>query len=154
MATSSNLVGKLEGKVTLNSNPEEFFRIVGGRADQLADLINHKIPSEEHHEVDRKTEGCIKNWSYIIDGKVEVFKARLKDDEETKTVTLEALDGDCMKHYKNYVITYIVSGEDGSNVVKYSVDYEKLSENEPTPTHYLEWLGHMLKDLDASLVKP
>ncbi|CAI9096001.1 OLC1v1032061C1 [Oldenlandia corymbosa var. corymbosa] len=155
MATSNNLVGKLEGELKLNSNPDEFFHSIGGKAHQLPDLINHKIPSIELHEGDWKTEGSIKNWTYVIDGKVEVYKERMKFDEETKTVTAEAIDGDCMKHYKNYVVTAkVVTNEDGSGAVKYSVDYEKLNENEPTPTKYLEWIGHMLKDLDASLVKP
>ncbi|KAL3501895.1 hypothetical protein ACH5RR_036344 [Cinchona calisaya] len=127
--------------------------MVGGKAHQLPDLVNHIFKSIDVHEGDRNTEGSVKLWTNVIDGKVEVFKERPKIDEETKTVTAVAIDGDCMKHYKNHVVTLQVISRDGSSFAKFSIEYEKLNENEPTPTRYLEWLVHSGKDVDTSLVK-
>ncbi|CAI9095999.1 OLC1v1032059C1 [Oldenlandia corymbosa var. corymbosa] len=152
---SNDLAGTLEGEVKLESKGDEFFHVIGGKAHRLPDLISHGIQSIGLHAGDWKTDGSIKNWTYFMDGKVESFKEKLKVDEETKTVTAEAIGGDVMKHYKKYIITIkVVPNEDGSKVAKYSIDYEKLNENDPTPTKYLEWIGQMIKDLDASLAKP
>ncbi|XP_027098236.1 MLP-like protein 43 [Coffea arabica] len=150
---ANNLVGKLEAEFELKSDADEFFHSFGAKAHQLPDLANEKVNRIEVHEGDWKTEGSIKLWTYVIDGKVEVFKDRLKIDEENKTITSEAIDGDCMKHYKNYIITLQVISRGDSSFAKYTIDYEKLNENEPSPTNYLDWLLHMGKDVDASLIK-
>ncbi|KAL3501896.1 hypothetical protein ACH5RR_036345 [Cinchona calisaya] len=150
---SSNLAGKLEAEIQLKSNGDEFFHSFGGKAHKLPDLVNHKVKSIVVHEGDWKTENSIKLWTYVIDGKVEVFKERLKIDEETKTVTAVAIDGDCMKHYKKYIASIQVVSRDGSSFAKISVEYEKLNENEPIPTKYLDWIIHTTKDVDASLIK-
>ncbi|KAL3501890.1 hypothetical protein ACH5RR_036339 [Cinchona calisaya] len=151
--SNNNLSGKLVAEIELKSDGDEYFHSFGGKAHQLPDLVNHQINSIDVHEGDWKTEGSLKLWTYVIDGKVEVFQERLKIDEETKTINAVAVDGDCMKHYKNYVVTLQVISRDGSSFAKFSIEYEKLNENEPTPTKYLEWLVHTGKDVDASLVK-
>ena len=75
-----------------------------------------------------------------IDGKVEVYKERLKIDEENKTTAAEAIDGDCMKHYKNYKATLQVISRGDSSFAKCTIDHEKLNDNKPSPTKNLDWL--------------
>ncbi|KAL3501891.1 hypothetical protein ACH5RR_036340 [Cinchona calisaya] len=70
--------------------------------------------------------------------KLRSFKERLKIDDETKTVTAVAIDGDCMKHYKKYIAGLQAISRDGSSFAKFSIQYGKLNENEPIPTKYMD----------------
>lgn len=147
------LAGKLEAEIKIKSDPNEFFHSFGGKAHKLPNLCSEKVHGVNVHQGDWKTKGSVKLWTYAIDGKVENLKERLTVDEESKTVTAEAIGGHILEQLKSYKASLQVIPKGGSNYAKWTIEYENINENEPAPTKYLHWLIHAGKDVDASLVK-
>ncbi|XP_027098324.1 MLP-like protein 34 [Coffea eugenioides] len=144
---------KLEAEINIKSDPDEFFHSFGGKAHQLPNLCSEKLHAIDLHEGDWKTEGSVKHWTYVTDGKVETVKERFKVDEENRIVTLEAIEGDIKEQYKSYKAELQVISKGVSNFAHWSIEYETIKENDPAPTKYLHWLIHAAKDVDASLLK-
>lgn len=71
-------------------------------------------------------------------------------DEANKSITFEIIDGEVMKYFKSFKATLEAAGVDS---VKWSVEYEKASEEVPHPHSHLHFLEAMARDIDAYLVK-
>lgn len=71
-------------------------------------------------------------------------------DEVNKSITFEIIDGEVMKYFKSFKATLVAAGVDA---VKWSLEYEKASEDVPHPHSHLQFLGAMARDIDAYLLK-
>lgn len=81
------------------------------------------------------------------------MKERVELDPENKTVTMVVLEGDLMTHFKSYkVIIKVISKSEGS-LVKWIWEYEKLQEDGPTPSKYVNFVTDLTKNIDANLLK-
>ena len=71
-------------------------------------------------------------------------------DEEKKTITFNAIEGDVLVPYKSFRATLQVdtSGDD-EHLVKWTFDYEKQSEDIGEPISYLKWFIDVTKDIEA-----
>ncbi len=82
-----------------------------------------------------------------------ITRRRSKQTNENKSVTLTALDGHALNIYKNYkAINQIVPKSEGDSV-KVTLEYEKLNENVPPPTKYLDFIVDVFEVIDAHLLK-
>lgn len=74
-------------------------------------------------------------------------------DEENKTITFKIFDGDVNKYYKSMKPTVQVrgNGDEGGCSVKWTLEYEKLNDNVPTPTKHLDMLPVVTKSVEAYL---
>ncbi|CAK9154747.1 unnamed protein product [Ilex paraguariensis] len=149
----ANLAGKVEAEVEIKCDADEFFHSWGGKAHQLPNLCSEKLHNVEVHEGDWKTESSVKLWTYVHEGKVETFKERLKIDEENKLITADGIEGDPMKLYNVFKVSLQIIPKGQSSFVKWSIDYEKINEDVPDPTSYLDWLVNSGKLADESLLK-
>ncbi|CAK9154745.1 unnamed protein product [Ilex paraguariensis] len=149
----ANLAGKVEAEVEIKCDADEFFHSWGGKAHQLPNLCSEKLHNVEVHEGDWKTEGSAKLWTYVHEGKVETLKERLKIDEENKHLTADVIEGDPMKLYKIYKVSLQIITKGQSSFAKWSIDYEKINEDVPAPTAYLDWIVNSSKLVDKSLLK-
>lgn len=70
-------------------------------------------------------------------------------DEGNKRITFEIMGGDVRKYFKTFKATL----ECGVDTVKWSLEYEKASEEVPHPHSHLQFLRSMAKDIDAYLLK-
>ena len=87
------------------------------------------------------------------EGKDEVLKEKVEIDKENKRMTHTALEGHCLDDYKTYkVIVEVIPKSEGSSV-KITIDYEKHHQDIPPPNKYLNFLVHLIKDIDAHLIK-
>ncbi|KAB2624187.1 MLP-like protein 34 [Pyrus ussuriensis x Pyrus communis] len=142
MAVSGAGTCKLE---TLEAEVE-----IKAKADQL-----YKFISNKHHDVPKAASDKIYDVTVHEDGNVETYKEKVEIDEANKRVSLEALEGShVLDNYKSYKVTYqvITPNSEGSSV-KITLEYEKLSENDPPPQKYLSFLVNVIKDVDAHLLK-
>jgi len=75
-------------------------------------------------------------------------------DEQKKTIVFK-LFGEAMDDkYKEYKLTFeAIEKDGGSAAIKWSVKYEKVSEDIRPPYGYLEFYDHVTKDIDAYIVK-
>ena len=73
-------------------------------------------------------------------------------DEENKSITFAAVDGDITQYYKNVKATLQVTEKaEGGSSVKWTLEYEKKNENFPAPNQYLDFVSIVTKQIDAYL---
>lgn len=88
------------------------------------------------------------------DGKTETIKDKVEIDDENKSVTFSATEGDLFKSYKSFKATVKITTTAEGALAKVTVDYEKLNEDVPAPDKYLDFVLNILKDVDAHIIKP
>ena len=81
------------------------------------------------------------------EGNVETFKEKVEVDDANKKVTLTALKGHCLDLYKTYKVIYQVVPKSEVGSVKVTIEYEKLNENVPPPTKYIDFIVNLLSFL-------
>ena len=82
------------------------------------------------------------------------FKERVELDDANKAVILHGLEGDVFQYYKSFKPVYqFVHRDEGSNIAKVSIEYEKLSEEVAAPDKYIRLMTNLVKDLDAHFIK-
>ncbi|XP_075658835.1 MLP-like protein 43 [Castanea sativa] len=122
------LMGKLEAEVDYNSSADKFYNI-SSQSYHIANASDTVREAEVHD--DWETTGSVRIWKFTVDGNVENFKDKVEIDDENKMV--------------------LPKSEGGS--VKVTLEYEKLNENVPPPTKYLDLIVNIINDIDAHDLK-
>jgi len=75
-------------------------------------------------------------------------------DEQNKTIVFK-LFGEAMDDkYKVFKLTFeAIEKDGGSAAIKWSIEYERVSEDVRPPYGYIEFYDHLTKDVDAYIVK-
>ncbi|PRQ40948.1 putative START-like domain-containing protein [Rosa chinensis] len=157
MALSSSTTGKLETLeevVEIKSSADKLYAIITTEHHNVPKASSDHIHDVAVHEGDWETSGSIKLWKYTVDGTVETLKEKVEIDEANKRVSFTALEGHVLEQYKNYnsIIQVTPKSDEGSNLVKITVEYEKLNEGDQPPNKYLRFLVNVMKDIDAHLI--
>lgn len=87
------------------------------------------------------------------EGNVETLKEKVEIDEANKKVTLTALEGHCLDLYRTYKVIFQIVPKSEGGSVKVTIEYEKLNENVPPPTKYIDFIVNLFKDIDAHALK-
>ncbi|KAJ4950664.1 hypothetical protein NE237_027496 [Protea cynaroides] len=122
-------------------------------------LFSKAIPDDIHksevHEGDGRSVGSINSYCFVLGGNtVASIKAKAETiDEENKTVTFSACGGHHEELYSKYTLNVQVLTKHGKNLVKGTVEYEKLNEEIPEPINYLDVAIKFAKGLDAHLLQ-
>lgn len=74
-------------------------------------------------------------------------------DDANKIVSYSVIDGDLVAFYKNFKACVQVIPKDDGGLVKWSLEFEKATEEVPDPNLVLEIAAKTFKDLDAYLLK-
>ncbi|XP_058766986.1 MLP-like protein 43 [Vicia villosa] len=149
------LSGRLSTEVGIKTPADKFFKLY---ASELHELQNHcerihhaKLhEGEEWHDTD-----TVKHWTYVIDGEVHTCHETIEEvDEQIKKITWKLFGGNIDNHYKIFKLILEVSDKaDGTAVVKWTVEYEKISEDINPPNGWMDFLFKNTRDVDANLVK-
>lgn len=84
---------------------------------------------------------------------MEQIKEKIEVDEENKSVSFLALEGDVLKQYKSYkIILDVVPKDDRVCIAKWTWEYEKLTDNVPPPTRYTAFVAEYTRDLETRLL--
>ncbi|PRQ40952.1 putative START-like domain-containing protein [Rosa chinensis] len=151
----ASLDGKLETEVEISSGADKFYKIFTSQMHLLPNVSSDKIQGVELHEGDWETVGSVKHWDYTLDGSVLSLKETVEAiDEENKSVTFNVVDGEILKHYKSFKVTLKVTEKSGGggSLVKWILDYEKVSEEIPAPQSYQDFAVKVTEDLEAHLL--
>ncbi|CAL8995140.1 unnamed protein product, partial [Prunus brigantina] len=101
-----------------------------------------------------ETSGSVKLWKYTVDGNVETLKEKVEIDEANKLVSLTALEGShVLDNYKSYKIILQVTPKSEGGLVKITLEYQRLNENDPPPHKYHRFLVNVIQDIDAHRLK-
>ncbi|KAL0372718.1 UNVERIFIED_CONTAM: MLP-like protein [Sesamum calycinum] len=96
---------------------------------------------------------CVRN-AYRVTGVAVVAKDKIVAvDEENKSITFELIGGEVTKYFNTFRATFQATVEGDRNMLTWSVEYEKASEDVPHPHSHLEFLVNLSREVDAFLVK-
>ncbi|XP_014500391.1 MLP-like protein 28 [Vigna radiata var. radiata] len=147
-------IQKVEANVHIKASADQFHDVLSNRTHHIANIFPKVVKSVEIHKGEWGTEGSIISWSYSHDGKICVAKEVVESIEKEKNKTVfKVIDGDLLKHYKNFkLIVQATPKEDGS-VVNWVLEYEKQNSHTPDPYTLLELGIEMTKEIGAYLTK-
>ncbi|KAJ7942965.1 MLP-like protein 28 [Quillaja saponaria] len=91
-----SLVGKLEAEIEIKTPVEKFYNHLKSQNHIVPNASSDKVHSVEVREGDWETFGSVRFWKYTIEANLEVFKERVVVDEENKTVSLTAVEGNVL----------------------------------------------------------
>lgn len=95
------------------------------------------------------------NVKFGADGEAKVVKARTESiDPENNQVTYRVLDGDLMKEYKSFVITFQVTPKEGEpgSIAHWHFEYEKINEEVAHPETLLQFAVEVSKEMDEHIL--
>ncbi|GAY58966.1 hypothetical protein CUMW_190920 [Citrus unshiu] len=147
------LVGKMETEVEIKSPADKFYNTFSSKAHTVPNMSPGNLHGVEVHEGDWESHGSVKSWTFSADGTVEKMKEKVELDPENKTVTMVVIEGDLMKHFKSYKVIIKVIPKSECSLVKWIWEYEKLQEDGPTPSKYVDFVTDLTKNIDAHLLK-
>ncbi|CAA0831230.1 MLP-like protein 28 [Striga hermonthica] len=102
------------------------------------------------HEGDWGKVGSVIFWNYTHDGKERVAKEIIEAiDEEKKSVTFKVIEGDLMELYATLKIIVHVDTSGDDNLVTWTFEYEKKSEDVADPHTLMEFCLKVTKDIEA-----
>ncbi|KAI3500228.1 hypothetical protein L1887_36046 [Cichorium endivia] len=100
------------------------------------------------------TVGCVLHWNYFHDGKDCYVKSLIQEiDENKKSITFKALEGDILESCKTFVMRMHVDTYGLDNIVTWTIEYEKLNPTDPDPDSLLDLYKKITKDVEAHHLK-
>ncbi|ONI31740.1 hypothetical protein PRUPE_1G327600 [Prunus persica] len=128
----------VEAEVEIKSNSGKLFKLI----------------SNQHHDVPKASSDNVHDVAVHEDGNVETLKEKVEIDEANKLVSLTALEGShVLEKYKSCKIIFQVTPKSEGGLVKITLGYQRLNENDPPPHKYLRFLVNVIQDIDAHLLK-
>ncbi|KAK7273858.1 hypothetical protein RIF29_14922 [Crotalaria pallida] len=150
------LSGKVEGEIEIQAPAAKFYNIFRKQLHQLPKIATEHVHGAKVHAGDWENVGSIKDWDYSIEGKKTNAKSKIEAiDDENKSISYSLLDGEVGESYKSLKVILQVNDKENGGLVKWSIEYEKLNENNvaASPESYLDFAIKVTKDIDAHLVK-
>ncbi|KAL7110717.1 hypothetical protein ACP275_05G043200 [Erythranthe tilingii] len=144
---------KLELQTQITSRPEKFFDLYKNKTYLMPKISPDKLQSIRVLEGDGKSLGSVRLWTYVMGIPVIAKDKIVAVDEVNRSITFELIGGEVTKYFNNFKATIEATTEDNKNIVKWKLEYEKVSENVPTPHSHLEFLVTMSKEIDTYLIK-
>ncbi|KAF8083018.1 hypothetical protein N665_0795s0015 [Sinapis alba] len=142
-------VQTLDLEIQVNMTADRFFNSFKNKEGNFTD----KTEAVSVHRDDLNSNSSIQIWNFIVDGKMEQIKEKIEVDEENKSVSFIAMEGDVLEHYKSYKITLdVVPRGDGVCIAKWKWEYEKLNDDVPPPTKYIAFVADYTRDLETRLL--
>ncbi|KAK2994762.1 hypothetical protein RJ640_001668 [Escallonia rubra] len=86
----------------------------------------------------------------IIDGKARPVKEIIDGiDEKNKTVIFRVIEGNLLELYKSSVFILHVDTKGANNLVTWTIEYEKQSEDIEDPNTLMDLLVNLTKDIET-----
>ncbi|CAI9096008.1 OLC1v1032068C1 [Oldenlandia corymbosa var. corymbosa] len=147
MSSSS---GKLVSQIEIKSSADVFHELFRKEPHQLSTISPDTVHNCDLHDGDWGTVGSVISFDYTHDGKKCVAKEMIEViDEEKKLVTFKIIEGDLLELYKNISVTVHVETHGESNLVTWTIDYEKLHEGVPDPNTLIDLCFKITKEIEA-----
>jgi len=89
-----------------------------------------------------------------LDGAPKVAKEVIEDIDNTKlSTTFKVIEGDLMEAYKSFKVIVQATPKGHGSVVHWTLIFEKLNENIPAPTAFLDNAVDFTKDINAHMTQ-
>ncbi|KAL7609078.1 hypothetical protein Lser_V15G11676 [Lactuca serriola] len=141
-------------QIKIKSSGDVFHELWKTDPHQVPSLTPTTIQNCQTHEGEVGTVGAVLLWNYFHDGKDRVSKTQIMEiDEGKKSITFKLLEGDLTELYKTFIIHVHVDTHGLSNLVTWTVEYEKLSPDVPDPDTLMEFYEKVTKDIETHHLK-
>ncbi|KAK6922220.1 Bet v I/Major latex protein [Dillenia turbinata] len=117
-------VERMEWEMETKCSAIDFYEVFKGKAHQMPNACP-RLQSIELHEGDWETEGHVKLWSFIADGKLEKNKEKLSVDEANKVVTLELIEGTVFEQFNSFKVIMQAIPKPKGGLIKWAFEYER-----------------------------
>ncbi|CAL5338928.1 unnamed protein product [Camellia sinensis] len=148
------LTGKLVRQVEIKSDGDVFHELFRDKPHHISTMSPANIHGVDLHEGDWGHVGSVISWNYTRDGKKKVGKEVVEAiDEENKSVTFRVIEGDLTELYKAFKVTVHVDTKGENNLVTWTFEYEKKSENVEDPNAWMDLIINVTKDIETHHLK-
>ncbi|CAI8607066.1 unnamed protein product [Vicia faba] len=149
------LAGKLTAELGIKTPADKFFKLYAKESHELQNHCERIHHAKLHEGEDWHDTDTVKHWTYVIDGEVHTCHESIEEvDEEKNKIIWKIFEGDIDKHYKDFKLILEVSDKaDGTAVVKWTIEYEKINEDINPPIAQMDFLCQNTRDADAKLGK-
>ncbi|KAK7405725.1 hypothetical protein VNO78_07333 [Psophocarpus tetragonolobus] len=150
-----SLVGKISTEIGVHASAAKWFKLCATQLHDVQHLTDSVHETKLHHGEDWHHKETVKHWTYVIDGKVTTCHEKIESvDEENKTIYYKLYSGEIDHKFKVFKLIFQAIGKDnGSAIIKWTVEYEKISEEVDPPYGYIEYLHKCTRDIDLNLLK-
>ncbi|KAG8382756.1 hypothetical protein BUALT_Bualt05G0110400 [Buddleja alternifolia] len=132
------LNGKLVSTTSIKSDGDVFYKLIK-EPHLISNICPDTIQSVDLLSGHWGAVGSVVVWTCVLDGEKMVAKEMIESiDENMKSITYKVLDGDLLKMYKTFkfIINVDKNGED--NLVTWTLEYEKMTEDVPDPCRLMD----------------
>ncbi|XP_057459209.1 MLP-like protein 31 [Lotus japonicus] len=146
---------KVNTELGIKSPAAKFYNLFATKLNCVQNLCE-RVPETKLQEGDWHVVGSVINWTYVIDGKVNTCDERIEAiDKHNKTIKYSLFGGDISRNFKTFtLILQVTDNIDGSGAaVKWTIEYEKLHEDNEPPHGWVDYLNKCTGDIDANLFK-
>ncbi|KAL0450075.1 UNVERIFIED_CONTAM: hypothetical protein Slati_1563900 [Sesamum latifolium] len=113
---------KVEASTQISSSADKFYSFFRNDMNQLLTIIPDIIQTVELIQGEEGSVGAAKRWKFLLGGiSLSMDMETLALDDDARSITFKAIDGDVLLLYKTYQFTIAVS--DG--LVHWTILYEK-----------------------------
>ncbi|KAI4357629.1 hypothetical protein L6164_001566 [Bauhinia variegata] len=151
------LIGKVETEIPIKAPAAKFFKVFRSEFHQAPNMCTETLHGVDLHEGDWHVHiGAVKQWEYTMDGKRSKAKERVEHiDDENMTIKYTIFGGEVNENFKSLKATFQVTAKVDGGIVKWSLEYEKVSEVIPGSgtDSYIDFANKITKEIDAHLVK-
>ncbi|KAI5676584.1 hypothetical protein M9H77_07534 [Catharanthus roseus] len=152
--SDQSLAGKLVSQIEIKSDGDVFHEIFRERPHHISGMSPDKIQNVDIHHGDWGKPGSVIFWNYTHEGKEKVAKEIVEViDEANKLVKFKVVEGDLMDLYKTFYLTVHVETHGDSNLVTWTLEYEKKNDSIPDPHSLMEFCLHVTKDIETHHLK-
>ncbi|CAL5396713.1 unnamed protein product [Camellia sinensis] len=168
------LTGKLVRQVEIKSDGDAFHELFRDKPHHVSTMSPGNIHGVDLHEGDWGHVGSVISWNYthvcmkvigdmlalsslgtiLMYGKKKVIKEVIEAiDEENKSVTFKVIGGDVTELYRTFKITVHVDTKGENNLVTWTFEYEKKSEDVEDPNTLMDFAINVSKDIESHHLK-
>ncbi|XAR72242.1 hypothetical protein NMG60_11018814 [Bertholletia excelsa] len=145
-------IWKLEQQTEIKSSPDRLFDIYKNKSHLMPKICPQNLQSVQVLDGDGRSVGSVRLWTYIM-GRPVIAKDKIGAvDEENRSITFDLIGGEVTKYYSSFKATLQATSREGKNWAKWTLEFEKLNEQVPTPHSHMEFLLNGAKEIDAYLL--
>ncbi|KAI3883942.1 hypothetical protein MKX03_024761 [Papaver bracteatum] len=147
---------KLGFETEIKCSADKFFGMFSHSVTKLPKCLPNIYRSVEVIKGDETSVGSIRLWKYDVEGKDMAVKERITAfDKEKRSITYEIIEGELANYYKAISVKLDVIPKQGAagnaSLVTWSLEFEKVNEDVPNPTAYIDALKLTTMELSSQL---
>ncbi|XP_011043108.1 PREDICTED: MLP-like protein 31 [Populus euphratica] len=150
-----SLCDRIEVDVETNVRAEKFHELFSSSTlPQVSCMSPAKIQAVHLLKGEWGKPGSTISWNFCMDGAPMVAKEVIEDIDNTElSTTFKVIEGDLMEAYKSFKVIVQATPKGHGSVVHWTLIFEKLNENIPAPTAFLDKTVDFTKDINAHMTQ-